>query len=277
MTSSYAIKLYKLLYQYRNIKKRVFTVIELKEQFGIVNKYPQYSNFKQRILTPSIIQINKLTDLYISFDEIKMGRSVDRLEFNFSMQDKPKKSTPFMIKPEIIIENKKISELIKDIEIELSTKTKELIVKMFQLNGVEYIEASINYAKKNAKSNIDKYLNDTLNNNWAEIEFNRITEKKDKQNQEQQLINQQIEEKEQKLRKEQEVKLFLEDMWQNLTSEEKTNYITQSNELINKYEQLTRYFDEIDRKLPICLFAIANNTSYDRMLEGYCKNILNIF
>ena len=41
------------------------------------------------------------------------------------MQYKPKKIPFVMNKPEIVIENQQINELINDIEVELSTKTKE--------------------------------------------------------------------------------------------------------------------------------------------------------
>jgi plasmid replication initiation protein len=275
MTSSYAIKLYKLLYQYRNIKKRIFTVVELKEQFGIIDKYPQYSNFKQRILIPSICQINKLTDLYISFDEIKIGRSVDRLEFTFKMQDKPKKIPLVMIKPEIIIEDQKINELIKNIEVELSAKTKELIVEMFKLNGIEYIEASINYAKNNAKSNLDRYLNDTLNNNWAEIEHNRIIEQNIQKVKDEKLMKQKQLEKITQENIKNEQKNIILAIWESLSTHEQVEYINHADIIFNRYHNKLSNMISSSLEIAICCFAVTNNQSYNKLLEGYC-NLLDV-
>ena len=84
--SSYSVKLYKLLYQYKNIKVRVFTIYELKEQFGLLDKYPLYGSFKKYIIDASIKQINEKTDLYVQYREIKLGRSVDKLEFSFQLK-----------------------------------------------------------------------------------------------------------------------------------------------------------------------------------------------
>lgn len=271
MNSSYAIKLYKLLYQYRNIKKRSFTITELKEQFGINEKYSQYKTFKQRILTPSISQINEFTDLYISLDEIKIGRKVHTLEFNFRIQDKPKKIPIVIIKQEFIIENKKINELIKDIEIELSAKTKELILEKFELHGIEYIEASINYANNNAKSNIDKYLYDTLINGWAEIEHNKIIQqnmqkiKEEKQKKQEHLekINQE------KIKNEQ--KNIILAAWEDLSIDEHLKYINHAEDLLGRYNNILGHLINNTSELAICCFAITNNKSYNRILEGYCN------
>lgn len=45
-------------------------------------QYDRYSNFKQRVLLPILNEINSRSDLFIYVDEIKKGRSVDRLRFS---------------------------------------------------------------------------------------------------------------------------------------------------------------------------------------------------
>jgi plasmid replication initiation protein len=145
MRSSYAIKLYKLLYQYKSIKSRVFTIDNLKEQFGIIDKYPQYKNLKQKIIDLSVLQINEFTDLNVKYNEIKSGRKVDKLEFIFELK-KTQSSTTKQV--DVINENDEILNTYSPIESELSNQTKELIIQYTRDKGLDYVEASIDYAKK---------------------------------------------------------------------------------------------------------------------------------
>ncbi len=105
ITSASAIKLYKLLYQYKKFGKRTFSIIDLKEQFGLGEKYAQYKNFKQKVIEPSIKQINTFTDLIVSYEEEKIGRKVDKLEFKFKIN-----------KDKVFDDNLLLSEKIIDIE-----------------------------------------------------------------------------------------------------------------------------------------------------------------
>ena len=58
------------------------SVEDLRGKFGIGEGiYPRYANLKARVLATAIIEVNEKTDLYISFNEIKKGRSVERIEF----------------------------------------------------------------------------------------------------------------------------------------------------------------------------------------------------
>ena len=52
------------------------------------NEYPQYSNFKQRILKPAVMQINKVTDLYIELDDslYKVNKKVEKVKFKMVKQ-----------------------------------------------------------------------------------------------------------------------------------------------------------------------------------------------
>ncbi len=81
LNSTYAIKMYKLLKQYKTIKTRVFTLEELKSQLGIVDTYRKYSNFKQKVLDVFINKINENTDINVEYYEMKVGKSVDSIEF----------------------------------------------------------------------------------------------------------------------------------------------------------------------------------------------------
>ena len=77
----YTFKLYKLLKQYQKIKTRTFTIDDLRHHLGTKDQYPRYANFKQRIISPAVLEINDSSDISIGYEEIKTGRYVDRLRF----------------------------------------------------------------------------------------------------------------------------------------------------------------------------------------------------
>lgn len=81
LNSTYAIKLYKLLKQYQKIKKRCFTLKDLKDQLGIIDTYKKYSHLKEKVIELAVNKINEGTDLQIEFFEIKVGRAIDSIEF----------------------------------------------------------------------------------------------------------------------------------------------------------------------------------------------------
>lgn len=86
--SFYSARLYELLRQYLNIGSRSFEVEELRFKFNLMDgEYPKYSNFKQKILTPSIKWINENSDIAVELEEIKKGRKVNSLKFNIVSKD----------------------------------------------------------------------------------------------------------------------------------------------------------------------------------------------
>ena len=275
MTSAYAIKLYKLLYQYKNIKNRAFSVIELKEQFGVLDKYPQYKDFKRRIITPSIEQINTLTDLTVRLNEIKCGRSVDRIEFIFEVKGSKALETKTN-KVIDVVNGVVVSNLASELETKLSSQTKALITQYQQDKGLEYVDASISYAKKNAKTNFDKYLADTLSKGWAEVEIKKQTIKK------KQVVEKVTATKQANLKKEQEKeqdrlsKAIIEDKWNDLLDEVKAYHVDYANSILNRYTEKLSSFSSVKQYLPLCIYAVSNQTSYDRALESYVKHVLNV-
>lgn len=81
LPSSYAIRVYEITKQYAKIGKRHILVEDFKKMLGVEDKYKQYTHLKQRIIEPSVENVNKHTDISISYKEIKRGRKVHSLEF----------------------------------------------------------------------------------------------------------------------------------------------------------------------------------------------------
>lgn len=82
LTSAHAIRLYELLVQYREIGKREFEIEELKRILGLEKtEYPAIKDFKLRVIDVAVTQINTHTDIRVSYENVKAGRSVVGLLF----------------------------------------------------------------------------------------------------------------------------------------------------------------------------------------------------
>ena len=85
MSSKYGIQLYKLLKSYYFKYPCVrFEVEDLKERLDAL-RYDRFSNFKQKVIDPAIAEINKFSDLSVTVEYEKTGRSVSHIIF--SMKD----------------------------------------------------------------------------------------------------------------------------------------------------------------------------------------------
>ena len=82
LNSVYAIKLYKLLMQYRIVKKRVLTVDEMRTFLVLDNKFNQFSDIRKKVIEIAVKQINEFTDLLVEFEENKSGRTITSITFN---------------------------------------------------------------------------------------------------------------------------------------------------------------------------------------------------
>jgi len=82
MKSSYSKRMYLLLKEYDKIGKRTFNIEELQKILRVPKSFQErYDNFKREVLKKSEADINKFTDLEVSFKEIKRGRKVVEVTF----------------------------------------------------------------------------------------------------------------------------------------------------------------------------------------------------
>jgi plasmid replication initiation protein len=81
---TYPVRIYELLKQYESIGNRTLSFEEMKRMFELENEYPLFANFYQRIIEPSVADINEFTDLTVlQVEKIKQGRKVESLRFVF--------------------------------------------------------------------------------------------------------------------------------------------------------------------------------------------------
>jgi hypothetical protein len=119
-------------------------------------------------------------------------------------------------------------------------------------------------------------LADTLTNGWAEVEIKKSKAKKDTKTAKVMTINNESEKK--RLEKEQEnlAKSEIEHEWSKLLDSEKQNYLNYTDFILNKYAPKLTSLPALDQRLPLCIYAVSNDKFYDRSLELYMKNMLNI-
>lgn len=83
LRSAYAIRLFEMLAQYTDTGVFVITVEDFKQRLGIEQKYDRFSNLKARVIQPAVDDLQAKTSLDISWQGIKKGKSVVRLDFRF--------------------------------------------------------------------------------------------------------------------------------------------------------------------------------------------------
>lgn len=94
LTGGYTIRLYELLLQYLAIGKRAFELDDLREILDAQSSaYDRINNFRARVLDFAVEQLNTLTDLEVSYEVVKTGRTVTGI--CFVIEQKP--PSPVMV------------------------------------------------------------------------------------------------------------------------------------------------------------------------------------
>ncbi len=149
LQSSYSVRIYELLKQYEKIGKRTFSIDDLKETLAVMDKYPLYANFKQRIIMKAQEDLEAYTDIRFTFEEIKKGRSIHSIVFtiksNKSIVEERKILTPIITK--IFEENVNILE-IYDLVKEFPGVNQNTVNDWFNKYSREYIVKRINILLK---------------------------------------------------------------------------------------------------------------------------------
>lgn len=86
LKSAYSFRLYELLKSYAFQHEHTFNIEDLKKQIAAV-QYTRYPDFRRRVIEPAVIEINQFTDIEISYEPIKTGRTVTAICFYISQRD----------------------------------------------------------------------------------------------------------------------------------------------------------------------------------------------
>jgi plasmid replication initiation protein len=93
MTSAYAVRMYELLAQHRDIGTRTLNMAWLRETLQIApDEYKLTTNFIRKVIEVAVDQINKHSDLTVSYKSIKTSRAITDFAFKIKNKDrKPKR------------------------------------------------------------------------------------------------------------------------------------------------------------------------------------------
>jgi plasmid replication initiation protein len=154
--SYYTCRIYELLKQYEAIGRRLFEIDQIRFLLGIEDgEYPEYSNFKQRILKPAVEQINKVTDLYCEFEEIKKKKKVEKIRFKFVKQ-----SVNYQIKEQLSFLDNEVAITSEHNEYNIVKEFRELLgitISPMQIDKIIRLAASA-IKKHNINLPIKEYI-----------------------------------------------------------------------------------------------------------------------
>ena len=95
LTSKYATRLYELLIAWREVGKvPQIEIGDFRNRLGLLeSEYTAMSDFKKRVLEPSIKQINEHTDITVTYEQHKKGRLISGFSFRFKQKKITNKET----------------------------------------------------------------------------------------------------------------------------------------------------------------------------------------
>jgi plasmid replication initiation protein len=83
LNSPISIRIFEMLMQWRTTGILDIEVEDLRERLQLGDRYPRFSNLKQRILDPVCAELTQKTSFDVTWRPIKKGRAVHRLQFYF--------------------------------------------------------------------------------------------------------------------------------------------------------------------------------------------------
>ena len=94
LRKDYSLDFYHLAKKHQTMGGFQITLDDLFEQLGLPESYQDLSNLKKRVIKPSLDEITANTDIDLTYENIKQGRSVVGFKFIVKEKPKPKLTTP---------------------------------------------------------------------------------------------------------------------------------------------------------------------------------------
>ena len=88
LKKDYSLDFYHLAKKHQTMGGFQISLDELFEQLGLPESYQDLSNLKKRVIKPSLDEITTNTDIDLTYENVKRGRSV--VGFKFTVKEKPK-------------------------------------------------------------------------------------------------------------------------------------------------------------------------------------------
>ena len=94
LKKDYSLDFYHLAKKHQTMGGFQISLDELFQQLGLPESYQDLSNLKKRVIKPSLDEITANTDIDLSYENVKRGRSVVGFKFTVKEKPKPKLTTP---------------------------------------------------------------------------------------------------------------------------------------------------------------------------------------
>lgn len=91
LKKDYSLDFYHLAKKHQTMGGFQISLDELFEQLGLPESYKDLSNLKKRVIKPSLDEITANTDIDLSYENVKRGRSVVGFKFTVREKAKPKR------------------------------------------------------------------------------------------------------------------------------------------------------------------------------------------
>jgi len=159
LSGKYAIILYEMALRYKNAKIPKLSIDEFKELTGTtnINSYKDFSLLRRKVIEPALEEINAKTDIILTYETEKKGRTNTHLIFLIQKKSQPKLVNYF---PEV----EELYDLVKT----KTEKVRDLIQKHLKEDNFDIIKSNIIYSNKNSKDNYYKYLEKAIIEDYAE-------------------------------------------------------------------------------------------------------------
>jgi len=82
--SLYSTRLYELIQEFKDTGWLIKSVEQLREVFAVGKKFPDYNNFKRKTFAHAVDEINAQYEMKLRFEELKEGRKVVAIRFEFT-------------------------------------------------------------------------------------------------------------------------------------------------------------------------------------------------
>lgn len=83
LSSTYSIRIYELLQQFRSTGERTIAVDDFRSMLELEDKYSDFKVLNRALIKPAIAELNEKSDLSVSVETVKQGRQVVALRFRF--------------------------------------------------------------------------------------------------------------------------------------------------------------------------------------------------
>ncbi|CDL83624.1 Replication protein (fragment) [Xenorhabdus szentirmaii DSM 16338] len=80
---TYSIRIYELLMQFKKTGDRLVDINDFRTILNLEDKYKEFRTLNDAIIKPCIKELNEKSDLVVTVDTVKKGRTVVSLHFQF--------------------------------------------------------------------------------------------------------------------------------------------------------------------------------------------------